>query len=105
MLEETKTASKGTNALDHIRMSAMKITKQGDMVESDRGTNICDGQERDSCKINMYLNKKKEPRGYLEEELPRKKNSKCKGPEVLTSKTKHRSTRSYMKTLAPGMLH
>ena len=66
-------------------MSVVKIIKQGGMVESDRGRNVCGAQKRESHKINMYLNNKKEPRGYLGQKPPRQKNSKCTGSEVLAT--------------------
>ena len=70
-----------------VRMRVIKIIKQGGMVESDRGRNVCGAQKRDSHKINMYLNYKKEPKGHLG-----RKNSKCTGSEVLATSLKHRPT-------------
>ena len=63
-----------------VRMRVIKIIKQGGTVESDRGRNVCGAQKRDSHKVNMYLNNKKEPKGYLG-----RKNSKCTGSEVLAT--------------------
>ena len=75
----------GCSRSHQVRMSVIKIIKQGGMVESDRGRNVCGAQKRESHKINMYLNNKKEPRGYLGQEPPRQKNSKCTGSEVLAT--------------------
>lgn len=69
------------------RMRVIKIIKQGGTVESDRGRNVCGAQKRDSHKINMYLNYKKEPKGHLG-----RKTSKCTGSEVLATSFKHRPT-------------